>query len=203
MKKILFVIALMVFSNNCFAKTLNVILLDESGSMSVRKTETEKALNGFLKDLRKNENNCVLLARFDSVRFTIYERPISGERIKDIEDYAPGQGTPLNDSIVKTIRAAEKFEKDYSKVVFSVFTDGEENDSREFDEDDVKKILKDKTNDDWKVNYFSIKIDNNDFESYNYGRRNFVDAVHTSGGNFVSSDSVLTLVSFLGEDIQK
>lgn len=193
---------LILSSTSVFAKNLDVILLDESGSMQVRQKETVDAINKLFKDLRKKNKSDVIFARFDSERFTINKEPILASDLGGLEDYKPGAGTPLNDSTVRIIRAAEKFEEKYSKVIFSVLTDGEENESKEFTEKDVRDLLEKKAGDDWKINYFSIKQDENDFQAYNYGQRNFSNAVFVSGGKSVSSDAVATLTAYISTDKQ-
>lgn len=125
-----------------------VFLLDRSGSIASCKLDLE---GGFNTLIQKQKNDKVgrldvSLYQFDNVLETVYEN-------KDISEVSPLNidprgGTALLDSVCETIdlfgkKLSNKEEKDRpSKVIFIILTDGEENSSKKFSEEDVKSRIK-------------------------------------------------------------
>jgi hypothetical protein len=74
-----------------------------------------------------------------------------GEKVNDLPDltetdYIPKGGTPLLDAIGRTVEKIKEFHKDdlgddNLKIIVTVFTDGEENSSFEYDKDAIKKMI--------------------------------------------------------------
>jgi uncharacterized protein YegL len=131
-----------------------VVVLDESGSMSVIREDTIGGFNTMLKDQQKSVDGKALLTL---VTFSGSVRtPIDGRDINEVEpltdkSYRPSGGTALLDAIGKTIDALEtRYEnsdddKIPSKVLFIIITDGEENASREYNKSRIEKMIKHQT----------------------------------------------------------
>ena len=121
------------------------ILLDRSGSMESIKTAMESGFDEFLQQHKAIPTTRISLIQFDGINSydEVYiERPITEASGLNLR---PRGWTPLLDAMCKTIdkvgqRLAAKREADRpDKVLFLVITDGEENASREFKREDVRK----------------------------------------------------------------
>lgn len=121
------------------------ILLDRSGSMATIKSAMESGFDEFLLQHREVPTTRISLVQFDSdnpYEEVYIERPVTDAPKLTLQ---PRGWTPLLDAMCKTIdkvgqRLAAKHEQDRpDKVLFLVLTDGEENASREFKREDVRK----------------------------------------------------------------
>ena len=85
--------------------------------------------------------------------------------VKDVpnltpEAYIPGAATPLIDACVKSIRATEEKVQGQDKIVSIVIqTDGYENASYEFSNEDLFKLVKEKTAEGWLFTFLGAGID--------------------------------------------
>jgi len=119
-------------------------LLDETGSMQVRRDETIVAVNNYLATLRK-EKARVTFATFDTAQGVNFRHV--DVRAKDINDldkatYSPNQMTPLHDAVGKMIGEMEQHANSGDKVLIVIVTDGQENASQEFDLPKVQALIK-------------------------------------------------------------
>ena len=130
----------------------NVIILDESGSMSSIYYETLASMNEVLRGIRKDQEihpdqkNFVSIVTFQGdgisgVRARRDRVPI--ESIADFsdEDYRPGGCTPLYDAMGKTLTELERLVHKDDRVLATVITDGMENASEEYSGKAVKKLV--------------------------------------------------------------
>lgn len=135
-------------------------LLDETGSMDNCKEETIVEFNKYLNSLKERHDNIKFtLAKFNSNNFDVILRD---ENIKDVvginkENYIPDHFTPLYDSIARLIEITEK--EDNAHVLFVIFTDGMENDSKKFNKDDIFNIIKEKEGKGWTFVYLGSNKD--------------------------------------------
>ncbi len=141
-------------------KTLVGFLLDETGSMMSISQATVSGFNEYIQTL-KNKGNAVdfSLARFNSLKFVNDPvRPIAD--VPELKDYAPNNGTPLYDSIAKLVKQLEneKTTKD-TKVLMVIMTDGEENESKEFDRKKIMELIKGKEKAGWTFTYLGANQD--------------------------------------------
>ena len=145
-------------------------LLDRTGSMRSRKEETIQGFNAFIEDQRTGAGDCLMtLIQFDSddPKEIVYEaKPIAEAPFLSNETFVPRGWTPLRDAlgyaIVKTGERLDRIaEKDKpSKVIFVVFTDGEENWSREYTQEKIREMVnhqRDKYN--WQFIFIGADID--------------------------------------------
>ena len=121
----------------------NVIILDESGSMSSIYQETLNSVNEVLSGIRKDQEehpeqkNFVTIVTFegDGIKGIKTRRDrVPIESIKDFSnaDYRPGGCTPLYDAMGKTLNELEGLVHDGDRVLATVITDGMENSSEEY-----------------------------------------------------------------------
>jgi len=148
------------FSSN--KKTVVGFLLDESGSMCGRREETINGYNEYISTLKKESGEITLtLTKFNSERVEVV---FVDKNVKDVKqmidkDYTPEAMTPLYDAIGKTIRSMEKKVKKGDKVLFAILTDGQENESNEFKQVDIQKLIKEKEKEGWTFIYMGADQD--------------------------------------------
>lgn len=146
------------------------IILDRTGSMQSIRDDTIGGFNTFLEEQKKQPGKATLtLVQFDTVdpyEVVHHFRPIEDVPELTHETYVPRSNTPLLDAFGRGINdvdkcLAEMKEEDKpSKVIFAVITDGQENSSREFNKDDIVKMIKEKTDkDQWEFVFLSADLD--------------------------------------------
>ena len=119
--------------------TLHVgLLIDESGSMGPMHGAVVGGINEFVAKLAADQNGTKVLATlgmFDLhgndpvVRPKFEDIPVAEVATLGPDDYAPRGATPLNDAVVKTIRAMDKRVKKGHRAMLVILTDGLENSS--------------------------------------------------------------------------
>ncbi|MBR3030797.1 MAG: VWA domain-containing protein [Bacteroidales bacterium] len=130
----------------------NVIILDESGSMSAIYKETLSSMNEVLNGIRRDQEdhpdqkNFVTIVTFEGegvkgVKTRRDRVPIAS--IKDFteEDYRPGACTPLYDAMGKTLNELETLVPEGDRVLATVITDGYENSSEEYSGRTIKALV--------------------------------------------------------------
>ena len=118
-----------------------VFLLDKSGSMSGSESDTIGGYNSFInKEKKSNTNSLVTTVLFDNNYHKLYDR-ININNVKKLtsKDYYVGGCTALYDAIGITINEMDKNNPD--KVLFVITTDGLENASREYNKNNIKKLI--------------------------------------------------------------
>lgn len=148
------------------------IILDRSGSMDDVVglwTESLAAANSYVKGLaEKKVDTGVTLACFDWDKgvpsFDIVRDRIIPSTWDPVtrNEVAPRGGTPLNDSIVKTIQLADA--GNYDKVAIIIITDGLENSSVEYADPGgracVNKMLDERRAKGWQILFVGANFDN-------------------------------------------
>lgn len=137
------------------------LILDRSGSMNSIKKEAISAFNNYITNLQKdNPESRFSLTIFDSGSIdTIVDNvPAREATLLNEETYQPRAMTPLYDAIGKVISKLENVSE--SKKALVILTDGEENFSREFSKDSIKKSLDEKQEKyNWLVIYLGANQD--------------------------------------------
>ena len=123
-------------------------------------------------------------------------------------DYNPGAMTPLYDAVAKTIQHVESLAKAGDKVMVMIDTDGLENSSREYNQNQIKTMVSDKKEAGWEFLFMASGLD--DFaadvvgsfgrmtgmttHSGNYGTRSalYANAAVDTQSYFVDSDATVT-----------
>jgi len=149
-------------------KTHIICILDSSGSMSNIMSDSIGGFNTFLKQQRELPDEATItVALFDSNNnYQILYDFVDIKKAKDLtsKEWYPRGMTALYDAIGKTINADKaKLERLGSeaptKVLVCVVTDGQENDSKEYKLEDIKKLIKKCEKDDWNFIYLAANQD--------------------------------------------
>ena len=181
MKKILFCISIMIgifaMNGTVEAKTERnkkndlelVFILDRSGSMSGLEKDTIGGYNSMLQKQRKSEKGEVYVTTvlFDDRYELLYDR-VSLNKMKSIteKEYYVRGSTALLDAVGKTISQVKanqnslKKNERAKKVMFVIITDGEENASKEYTAEKVKKMIEEqKKTEKWEFLFLGANID--------------------------------------------
>lgn len=130
----------------------NVIILDESGSMSAIYDQALSGINEVLSGIRKNQKefpdqqHYVTIVTFEGNGIggikTRRDR-VAIEKVSDFtrKDYLPGGCTPLYDAMGKTLNELEGQIHDEDRVMATIITDGYENASEEYSGKTVKVLV--------------------------------------------------------------
>jgi hypothetical protein len=132
----------------------NVYILDSSGSMGAHPMTNSKfnmailGINSELKELRtdksvKYKQGIVIFSNNNRIK-----TPIWNAALKDVNDLNAvkefhGQQTALNDAIGSTLSKLLNIQQTGEKVLVKIFTDGGENNSKNWDKEQIKKLISD------------------------------------------------------------
>ena len=130
----------------------NVIILDESGSMSSIYNETLQGMNEVLGGIRKNQEefpdqkHFVTIVTFGGCGMTGVKTrrdrvPIQNVQNFTEKDYRPGGCTPLYDAMGRTLNELEGLVTADDRVFATIITDGLENASEEYSGRTVKSMV--------------------------------------------------------------
>lgn len=148
--------------------TYIAILLDRSGSMAGSETDVIGGVNTFLEEQRKLPcEAAITIARFDSEYETVYEDvSIRDARNLVPADFVPRGGTALCDAMMRLSKhigsklEAMPEERRPGRVIFLVFSDGAENQSRETTRAQAAAMVKEQeTKYSWQFLFFGMGID--------------------------------------------
>jgi len=118
-----------------------VVILDESGSMYHLQMDVIGGFNRLIDEQKALEGAAdVTLYTFSSgVRM-----PIDGKNVQEVEplsvySYSPDGGTAMNDAIGQAL--TKLLFENPAKAIINIFTDGQENASREYSREQVKELI--------------------------------------------------------------
>ena len=151
-------------------KVYNLIIVDESGSMSIIRNEALAGLNETVETCQKMQEmhpemeQRITLITFDSGHFKVHfdNEPVMKARKLTTADYRPGGATPLYDAIGKGIAKLNAQTEINDSVLVTIITDGEENSSQEYNLKMVKNLIEKQKNQGW--TFTLIGTDNLDVE---------------------------------------
>lgn len=134
-------------------------------TMSGLEDDTIGGFNSMISKQKKDDVDAnVTAVVFSDNAKTIYDRERLGN-VREMTDkeYAPGGMTALMDAIGTTITKVEKYDginEKNNKVLFVIITDGQENDSKEYTKDTIKRMISDKQEKDgWEFVFLGANID--------------------------------------------
>ena len=144
-------------------KTKIVMVLDRSGSMHSLISDTVGGFNRFIEDQKNDDSDetVVSLIQFNSnVEKTFINKPVSDVPVLDEDNYKTYGSTALLDALGNAILESKKdLEKD-EMVIIVVITDGQENCSREYTNESIKKLVADCENNlGWSFIYLGANVD--------------------------------------------
>lgn len=145
---------------------LVTFVLDETGSMQLRKDVTISGFNEWMQEMEKFPGEVLLnLIKFHSEKHEVlFKQAVLGltkPRLTE-ENYQPSSLTPLLDAVGRAIRETdEQLENlpDDTEVVLVVLTDGEENKSTEFSLEAIKSLIAEKEEAGWAITYMGASAD--------------------------------------------
>lgn len=151
-------------------RVINLIIADESGSMSVIRDTTLAGLNETITTCQKMQEKFptmeqrITLITFDSNHTKVIFDNIPALEAKPLsrKDYVPGAATPLYDAIGQAITKTYAQTEKTDNVLVTILTDGEENSSTEFDLKMVKRLIDKQKEQGWTFTF--IGTDNLDVE---------------------------------------
>ena len=141
------------------------IILDCSGSMNLIKSSTIEGFNTFLRAHQAEGTNVrITLVKFNhEYTLAFEEKKIKKKYFLNEANFVPNGTTALLDAIGSTIKSVDaRIEKHAVKpgVIIAIITDGHENSSRFYTQNDIKKTIKkrsDKNN--WNFMYLGANQD--------------------------------------------
>ena len=151
-------------------RVLNLIILDESGSMSGLEKVSVTGVNETIQTIKSSYEQLPQQQQLLSfVTFSDkYGKPyrtrfefadISTIKSYDMSEYQPGGTTPLYDTMGQTLTQLEKVATENDLVLVTIITDGYENSSREFDREKINKLIKRLDEKDWVFTYIGANQD--------------------------------------------
>ena len=168
----------------------NLIILDESGSMSGVTGQTISGCNETLNGIRstaiedKEQRQLVSIYCFDTInsRYLFQNTPI--EKVRDLtsEDYCPNAGTPLYDAIGNTVCQLKKIATDSHSIgKVTIITDGYENASQKWKHSSVVELIESLKKKGWLFTFMGANIDV-EYTSRSLGIDSFMEFQQTDKG---------------------
>jgi len=156
-------------------KIQNLIILDESGSMSAIKNSIISGFNEVVQTIKgvalqfPDQEHIVTMITFNGfgIKTLIDEQPVEKLNEIDGDKYLPNSITPLFDAMGFGINKLIKATYDQSdfNVLVTILTDGEENSSIEFKGEAIKKLVEDLKQKNWTFTYMGANHDVEKFAS--------------------------------------
>ena len=152
-------------------RVFNLLVVDESGSMSIIRHNALVGINETLTTIQKmqkthkNLEQRVTLITFDSNHKSLLYDNVSAYRAKPLtaKDYNPCGATPLYDAIGMGIAKINAQAGEDDSVLVTIITDGEENCSEEYSLKMIKNLIEKLKKQDWTFTF--IGTDNLDVKS--------------------------------------
>lgn len=149
------------------SKVFNLIILDESGSMSCIKHQALSGLNETLQTIRNvqskfpEQQQLVSIVPFESgnIRLLRDKEPIAGVKDLRADEYNPGACTPLYDAIGLGIQSIRKNVGVDDTVLVTIITDGYENASHEYSGKAIAMIIDELKQKGWMFTYIGANQD--------------------------------------------
>lgn len=147
----------------------NLIILDESGSMeSIKSTiiqgfnEIVQTVKGIEKEFPEQEH-FISLVTFNGIGQKLLHFLDPANKLEQIDDtrYQPNASTPLYDAIgfsINKLKQVLTTQTDYN-VLVTILTDGEENASKEYSGNDIKKLIEELKLNRWTFTYIGADHD--------------------------------------------
>ena len=151
-------------------KVVNLVIVDESGSMSIIQREALAGINETISTCKKMQEahpemqQRLTLICFDSDHFKLHYDNVNAAKARELttRSYRPCGATPLYDAIGKGIAKVNAQTDAEDKVLVTIITDGEENCSEEYNLKMVKTLIEKLKKQGW--TFTLIGTDNLDVE---------------------------------------
>ena len=157
--------------SSCKMQVYNLIIVDESGSMSGLRDVTLSGINETINTIREAQKeyanvqeHFITLVTFDernnrnvpAVRTVIDAKPIA--EVADFSDYHPQGCTPLYDAMGESLSTLRKkiSNNENATGVVTILTDGLENASHHWRVNDLRKLIEQLKEEGWTFSYMTI-----------------------------------------------
>ena len=152
-------------------RVFNLLVVDESGSMSIIRRQALVGINETLATIQKMQKahadleQRVTLITFDSTHTNVFYDNVRASNANPLKakDYNPCGATPLYDAIGMGIAKNNALTTEDDSVLVTIITDGEENCSEEYDLKMIKNLIEKLKKQNWTFTF--IGTDNLDVES--------------------------------------
>ena len=178
-------------------RVFNLIILDESGSMSSIEKQAIDGVNETVQTIRAaqkkhpEQEHLVSLVSFNSDEVKTFYNKVEAERVEDLTDkqYVPSCCTPLYDAMGNAINALRKSVANDDAVLVTIITDGYENASSEYNGPAIKKLVETMKTKGWIFTYIGA---NQDVEKVaaSISITNTISFQTTSAGTQIMTDRV-------------
>ena len=148
-------------------RVFNLIILDESGSMTTIEKQAVDGVNETVQTIRAaqkkhpEQQHYLTLVSFnsDSIK-TIYDN-VEAENAKELtaDQYIPSCCTPLYDAMGISLTKLRKDVADNDVVLVTIITDGYENASKEYNHAAIKALVEELKAKDWVFTYIGANQD--------------------------------------------
>ena len=148
-------------------RVFNLIILDESGSMSSIERQAIDGVNETVQTVRaaqkkhEDQEHFITLVSFnsDSVK-TIYDK-IEADKVEELtsKQYVPSCCTPLYDAMGNALNVLRKSVAEDEAVLVTIITDGYENASTEYNGPAIKKLVESLKTKGWLFTYIGANQD--------------------------------------------
>lgn len=136
-------------NNEKTQRVFNLIILDESGSMSTIAKQAVSGLNETFQTIKnaqkehQEQQHFITFVTFNSARIsTVMNRQaVDCDKKLTWTDYRPEECTPLYDAMGRSLNDLKYHVGNEDVVLVTIITDGYENASREFDGHGIKKLV--------------------------------------------------------------
>ena len=147
----------------------NLIILDESGSMEPIKTTIIQGFNELVQTIQgiekqfPEQEHFISFVSFNGLGQKLLHFIDPASKLKHIDDktYKPDASTPLFDAMgfsINKLKQSLQEQSDYN-VLVTILTDGEENASKEFSGNDIKKLVEELKQNRWTFTYIGTDHD--------------------------------------------
>lgn len=180
-------------------RIFNLLVLDESGSMSSIEKQAVDSVNETLQSVRaaqkkyEDQEHFVSFVTFNSDGIkTILDR-VEAQRAEDITpaQFNPDSCTPLYDAIGISVNELKKSVAENDKVLVTIITDGYENASKEYNKASVKALTEKLGKEGWTFAYIGANQDAMAV-SHDLGIKNAMNFQATVCGTVVMSQKLTT-----------
>ncbi|WP_226065029.1 vWA domain-containing protein [Kaistella polysaccharea] len=147
----------------------NLIILDESGSMDIIKSQIISGFNETVQSIKGSQKKFPEQEHFISVvsfnnlanKLLHFIDPVDKLNEIDAEQYQPNACTPLFDAIGFAVTKLHQVVKDQknSNVLVTIMTDGEENASKEYSGKQIKELIEKLKQEKWTFTYIGTDHD--------------------------------------------
>jgi len=136
-------------------------ILDESGSMASQRQTVVNGFNEQIQEMRKEQETkgveyVLSLTKFNTQTTIVFsKRPLSEVNEITLADFTPNGGTALYDALGVRIDTAEEGEEN---VMVFIFTDGEENASKNFNDVGIRALVDIRQKQGWAFTFFGADM---------------------------------------------